>query len=221
LTIVVRKFSLAIFILFLSSCAGYQWTNKTNPFARYGIRKLCIPTFLNQSTLSGPSVSFTSEVMKMLNTFNNLEVQGGFSSDCDGVLIGKIKSSSTLAATVTNQEIRVAKTIADQSIGGVRGDFYVPAVTKIGLQVQFIVIKRPTEEELKFFLSNYADRIISGQKIVFNELISIEERFNREIFDGEATVVNATQNRGATKKSINQLALNAANTFRDMILYAF
>jgi hypothetical protein len=217
----VRKLSLAIIILFLSSCAGYQWTNKTNPFARYGIRKLCVPTFLNQSALSGPSVSFTSEVIKMLNTLNNLEVQSGFSTSCDGVLVGKIKSSATLANTITNQEIRVAKNIADESIGGTRGDFYVPAVTRIGLQVQFIVIKRPTEDELKFFLSNYADRIISGQKIVFNEIVPIEERFNREIFDGEATVVNATQNRGAMKKSITQLAQNAANTFRDMILYAF
>jgi len=217
----VRKLSLAIIFLFLSSCAEYQWTNKTNPFARYGIRKLCVPTFLNQSSLSGPSVSFTSEVIKMLNTFNNLEVQSGFSVSCDGVLIGKIKSSSTLANTITNQEIRVAKNIADESIGGARGDFYVPAVTKIGLQVQFIVIKRPTEDELKFFLSNYADRIISGQKIVFNEIVPIDERFNREIFDGEASVVNATQNRGAMKKSIQQLAQNAAFTFRDMILYAF
>lgn len=180
-----------------------------------------MPTFLNQSSLSGPSVSFTSEVIKMLNTFNNLEVQSGFSVSCDGVLIGKIKSSSTLANTITNQEIRVAKNIADESIGGARGDFYVPAVTKIGLQVQFIVIKRPTEDELKFFLSNYADRIISGQKIVFNEIVPIDERFNREIFDGEASVVNATQNRGAMKKSIQQLAQNAAFTFRDMILYAF
>lgn len=221
MTIVVRITSLAIIFLFLSSCAGYEWTSKANPFARYGIRKLCVPMFLNQSTLSGPSNSFTSEVIKMLSTFNGLEVQSGFSSSCDGVLLGKIKSENMLANTVTNQEIRIAKNVADQSIGGTRGDFYVPAVTRIGLNVHFIMLKRPSEDELKFFMSNYADRIIANQKIVFNEIVPISESFNREIFDGEATSVNATQNRGATRKSVFQMAQNAANTFRDMILYAF
>jgi hypothetical protein len=210
-----------IWLLLLSSCAGYKWTERNNPLARHGINSISIPMFLNQSNLNEVAGLFTSQLIEVMSGFDGLRVVPGFDENTDAVLIGKIKSPEKLSQTLAQQGIRVANTVASESIGGSRGDFYIPSATGINLSVEYIIIKKPTKDELEFFLSKYADQIIADQKVVLKENIPVLDVFTREVYDGEAGRVNYTQNRGAMKKTLYNMAVNTTNQFRDMILYAF
>lgn len=208
-------------IVLFSSCAGYKWVSKENPFARYGIYSISVPMFLNQSNMPGVSSAFTAKSIHLFSEFDGLDVVAGFDKNSDAVLIGKIISAEKFADTVMNQEIRVANAVAPNEIGNKRGDFYVPAVSKIQLKVVFILVKEPTAEELKFFESKYADKLIEGKKIVFQETIDVADTFNREIFDSPASKVNYTQNREARRRTLDSMAQSSVNSLKDMILYAF
>lgn len=206
---------------FLMSCAGYKAVDRGNPLSQYGIKTVSVPMFLNQSTLAAVSGKFTSEFINLMSSYPGLVVETGFNNNSDAVLIGVVESNKYYAQTVTNAQQRVASSAAQNNVGSNRNDFYIPATTNVNLRVRLMLLKKPTEEELALLRSKYASKLRGNTKIIFNEVISVSETFNREVFDKEEGQINFTQNYGILNKSIEKMARKAAMNFEESVLYAF
>jgi hypothetical protein len=204
----------------LTACADYRFQKQDNPFSQYGINSLSIPLFYNQSSFSNVSSAFTKEVYQIMTGFKGLKVTHGKGAS-DAVLIGIISSPASLKDSALATDLRSAKTVLGQNFAKNRNDFYVPSRNNLRLSLKIIVIKHPTDEEIKLLQSGLLDRPFVSSKIIFSENVSVESSYTREIFADEASQVIQTQNRGAQKRTLNEMALNAAVNFRDMILYAF
>lgn len=205
----------------LISCAGYKAVDRGNPLSQYGIKTVSVPMFLNQSTLAAVSGKFTSEFINLLSSYPGLVVQTGFHKNTDAVFIGVVESNKFYAQTVTNAQQRVASSVAQNSVGAGRNDFYIPATTNVNLRLRLMLLKKPTEEELTLLRSKYASKLKGNSKIIFNEVISVSETFNREVFDKEDGQINFTQNYGILNRSVEKMARKAAMNFEESVLYAF
>jgi len=108
----------------------------------------------------------------------------------------------------------------DNVLGKNREDFVIPSSNSINMYLRIIVIKHPTNEEIKFLQTEYGDKALSS-KIIFNERMSLSTVYSLKQYEGESISVLGTQNEGLFRQSIDLLAKKAADNFRDMILYAF
>lgn len=206
-------------ILFLSSCAGYRYQESKNPFAQYGIKSISIPMFYNHSNLTNVSSPMTNEIYVMLTKFKELKVKSGFEK-ADAVLIGIVSSARALSRSRTGSNLRSVKNATGELIGENRGDFYIPSNTTVGAQLNLILIKNPSPNEIKLMKSSFGKFVVSS-KIIFNETIPLSQTFTRELYTDESVAVVNTQNRSSVKKSVNDMAKSAAQNFKDMIIYAF
>jgi hypothetical protein len=213
------------FLLLITSCSGYRFTQQENPLSQYGIGTLSIPMFFNYSNQSEVSNHFTRETFRLLTTFKGLKLKSGYHPEADAVLIGIIKSPEKIALTLKPNNLRVAQGRAGNAIGNKRQNFYIPGTTEMSMFLQIIVIKKPTDEELSLLKSGIGNEIKMNSRIIFNETIPLRTQFTREVFDksdnSDGVNVIATQNAGIQRKSIMSLAEQAAISVRDMILYAF
>lgn len=215
-----KKLLILFSLLLICSCADYRYQKQDNPFAQYGIKSLTVPMFYNHSNFSNVSASFTREVFQMLAGFKGLRIESGKKST-DATLIGIISSRDGVRESRLANNTRGIKGIfGDDYLEG-RNDFFVPSSNTLSMSLRVIVMKHPTEEEIKFLKSGIGEARMISSKIIFTEVIPVSASFTREIFSGAGNKVIGTQNRGAQKKTIKMMAKNAAVSFRDMILYAF
>lgn len=205
----------------LTACSGYRFSQQDNPLAQYGIQSLSVPMFYNYSNLPEVQAEFTRETYRLLTGFSSLKLINGYKQHADAVMIGIVKSPEKMAETVKPSNLRVAQETAQNSLGGTRRKFYIPGTSDVDLYLHMIVIKKPTEEELALLKSGFGEQIKSTAKVVFNEVIPLRIQYTREVMDGAGTQVIATQNQGVQRKIVKSLAEQAANSVRDMILYAF
>lgn len=203
-----------------SACSGYRFTQQENPLAQYGISCLSVPMFYNYSNIPDLQADFTRETYRLLTGFPGLKLKSGYSSDCDAVLIGIIKSKEKLAESLRPGALRLAKRKTPDAVGS-RQNFSVPGTNLIGLGVHVIVIKRPTEEELAILKSGIGDKMLLNSRLVFNDIIPVSQMMTRELLDGAGTQVVATQNLGVQRKTTKEMSIQTANSIRDLILYAF
>jgi hypothetical protein len=210
-----------LFLLILTSCSGYRFSQQENPLSQYGIQSLSVPMFYNYSNLSEVHTDFTRETYRLLTGFSGLKLINGYSKDADALLIGIIKSPEKLSETIRASNLRLAKNKAGNAIGGARQDFYIPGTSDVTLYLQVIVIKKPTEEELALLSSGIGDKISTSSKIIFNDLIPLKTQFTREVLDNRGVEIIGTQNQGVQRKALKSLAEQASVSIRDMILYAF
>ena len=220
LKLITLLFTITLQLILFQGCAGYRYQEKSNPFAQYGIKSIHIPLFYNHSNLANTSAIFTREIYGLMSEFKGLQIQGS-KAGADATLIGIIESADRLNETIVNRGLRVAKSVASESIGSKRGDFYVPSSSNVQLALRIVVIKNPTENEIKLLRSEFGKNVPVSSKVIFNEQIRVNTSYNREYFDGDGGNVHATLNRGAINNSLDLMAKNAASSFRDMILYAF
>ena len=157
--------------------------------------------------------------MNTLTGFNGLRLGDSYEKS-DAVLLGIIGSEQKLNKVVIPEGKRSVKNTYKDSLGDEREDFYLPTSSKIGLSLRIIVIKRPTQAEIKFLQTSFGKHAVSN-KIVFNEVINTSANFLLKELDKKGYNVLGTQNRGARKLAISTLADQAASNFKDMILYAF
>jgi hypothetical protein len=217
-----------LFLLVLSGCSGYRFSQQENPLSQYGIQSLSVPMFYNYSNLPELHADFTRETYRMLTGFSGLRLNSGYNKNADAVMIGILKTPEKVADTLRPSSVRVAQLKAENAIGNQRQKFYIPGTTDIAVYLHVILIKRPTEEELALLKSGIGDQIKSTSKIIFNELIPLRIMYTREILDiseggviTNGTQVVATQNAGVQRKVLKNLSEQAAANVRDMILYAF
>lgn len=207
------------FIFGLCSCAGYRFQEKENPFAQYGVKSITIPMFYNKSNLSNVSAPMTREMYQMLSTFSGLELKSG-KNNADAVLIGIVDSPSQVKESREASNLRSAKNAAEDALGENREDFYIPATTNVRANLRLILLKNPSEKEIELLKSSLG-KFAVGPKIIVNETIALNASFTRELYSGSAIDVIDTQNRSALRSTIDDMAKNAAQNFKDMILYAF
>lgn len=207
----------SIFTLF--SCAGYRFQEKENPFAQYGVKSITIPMFYNKSNLSNISAPMTKEMYHMLSTFSGLHIKSG-NNDADAVLIGIVDAPSQAKESREATNLRSAKNTAEEALGENREDFYIPSTTNVRASLRLILLKNPSEKEIELLKSSLG-KFAVGPKIIVNETIALSGSFTREIYSDEAIDVIDTQNRSALRSTVDDMAKNAAQNFKDMILYAF
>lgn len=205
----------------LSGCSGYRFQQKSNPFAQFGIKSLSIPVFYNKSSLPNVSGIFTDEIYQTLTKFNKLRLISGDSRGADAYLIGIITSKDRAVEVESVATVRSAQTAFEGKIDDKkREDFYIPATNNLGLSLRLIVLKHPTEEEIKFYQTSLSEKALSS-KVIFNETIQLKQSYSFKTLDAQGMEVLGTQNRGQQRATIKAMASSAAISFRDMILYAF
>lgn len=216
-----------LIIAILTGCSGYKLRSKKNPFSQYGISSLSIPMFHNFSNLPNASAIFTKEIFNSMLDYRELTVRSGFQGT-DAVLVGIIESGAKKKNTIiTDSQKEVSNIYGEDFIGEGREDLILPTSNRMRLNLRVVIIKHPTKEELDFLKTSIAKDAM-GSKIIFNETIALNGRYNlREILgenDAETRrniQVLGTQNRGVQQESLKSLAQKAASSFEDMILYAF
>lgn len=217
----MTKFCFILLCFIISSCSGYRFQQQDNPLSQYGIQSISIPAFYNYSALPHVGAEFSREVYAMMAGFPSLKVRSGFDNSTDAVMIGIVKSPEKLRNTTRAQNLRVAQSQAPKAIGNTRKEFYIPGTTNVQLYLQIIVIKHPSEAELELLRSGLGEDVRGSDKIIFNETLPITQSYTREIFDEEAVNVVGTQNKGLQQKTIMTMAERAAESVKEMILYAF
>ena len=161
----------------------------------------------------------TKEIYHMLSIFSGLELKSG-NEPADAVLIGIIESPSQVKESKEAKNLRSAKNAVEDAIGENREDFYIPSTTNLRANLRLILLKNPSEKEIELLKSSLG-KFAVGPKIIVNENISLTGSFTRELYSSQAIEVIDTQNRSALKNTIDDMAKNAAQNFKDMILYAF
>lgn len=218
---------LIFFFFFLMGCSGYRFTQQENPLAQYGIQTLSIPMFYNYSNLPDVSGDFTRETYLLLTGFSGLKIISGYDKNSDAVLIGILKTPEKVTDTLRPTNLTVAKNRAKNAIesrgsrGRPRDDFYIPGSTNVSMYLQVILIKKPSEEELALLKSGIGDKINFNSKIMLNELLPVQSGYAHEVLDNQGVDVIGTQNAGVQRKTLKNMAEQAAISVRDMILYAF
>lgn len=207
-----------------AACSGYRVKGRENPLEIYGIKRLSLPLFINQSTLANVSSPFTREIADLLSRYKNLKVIAGETLDVDGVLIGIITSPKHLDETVTT----TARTFTESQVEGAIGDrrdFYTPLSKNVLLKLNIILIKRPTEDELKLIKDGFYPHMSPHPKIVINETIEINASYDLATFDsstpdsgGDVNFTHAHEREG---RAILSMAQSARDQLKEIILDAF
>lgn len=208
-----------IFSLCFSSCAGYRFQEKNNPFAQYGVESISVPMFYNHSNHANISPVMTKEIFQMLSGFNDLKIISGHER-ADAVLIGIVSSPEKVKVSRPGKNFRSAKAAAGDAIGDEREDFYIPSSTDMRASLRLILIKNPSEKEIELLRTSLG-KFALGPRVIVNENIRLRDSFTRELYSSNGVDVIDTQNRSAMRNTMQEMAQKAAQNFKDMILYAF
>lgn len=208
---------LLILLIFIS-CQGYQLQTKKNPFARYGVSSIAIVNFYNHSNINNVSSSFTREMSFMLAGFSGLRIIND-SQNSDAVLIGIIESAdSRKESRVRSDDIVSSSILGNRIDSSKRVDYYIPTKTNLKLDLKVMLVKAFDSNDIEVLKSKGE---LIGPRVLFTEVIPLTETYTREVLSGAANNFTTTRANGAEKNALEGMATNAANTFREMILYAF
>ncbi len=220
----VRFFSIIFLLLALTSCAGYHFNTNNNPLIGYDIRSVAVPMFINRSVIPELAAPMTREITFALNDYSGLRVLSGDNEAADAVLIGIIESRDHYNEVVkTTQELFTENTV--KSSLGSRSPFYYPVKTQYEFELKIILIKRPSREELQLLTTDLGQFMKANPKVVLMDTIKLAGSFSRAV--GETTTPNSVgktnfvKNKGIFEKSVQDTALSAAQTFKQVVLNAF
>lgn len=220
----VRFFSLLFVLLALTSCAGYHVNTNNNPLIGYDIRSVAVPMFINRSVIPELAAPLTREITFALNDYSGLRVFSGDNEAADAVLIGVIESRDHYNEVVqTTQELFSESTIKTST--GSRSPFYYPVKTSYQFDLKIILIKRPSKEELQLLTTDLGQFMKVNPKVVLMDTIQLTGSFSRAV--GETTTPNAVgktnfvKNKGIFERSVQDTAISAAQTFKQVVLNAF
>lgn len=220
----VRFFSILLFTLTLASCAGYHFNTTNNPLIGYDIRSVAVPMFVNRSVIPELAAPLTREITYALNDYSGIRVYSGDSDKADAVLIGVIESRDHYNDVLKTTQTLFTDNTVKSSIGD-RSPFYYPVQSSYEFSLRLILIKRPSKEELELLTTDIGQYMKVNPKVVLMDTINVTGTFSRVV--GETTTPNAVgstnfvKNRGIFEKSIQETAMNAAKTFKQVVLNAF
>ena len=213
-----------MFTLTLGSCAGYHFNTTNNPLIGYDIRSIAVPMFVNRSVIPELAAPMTKEIIYVLNDYTGIHVYSGDNDKADAVLIGVIESRDHYSDVVKTTQTLFTDNTLKASVGA-RSPFYYPVQSSYEFSISIILIKRPSKEELELLTTDIGKFMKVNPKVVLMDTINVTGNFSRVV--GETTTPNAigrtnfVKNRGIFEKSIQETAMNAARTFKQVVLNAF
>ena len=212
--------SLTLFI-FLTSCAGYQLNDYSNPLKRYGIKTIKIEPFYNESNFSLAGAMFADETYNTLSEFNGLKLTRK-SNKADAILIGIVTSEKSRKDSMRSTSEVIAQNIAPTNTSN-RQDFNITATNRLIVIVKYYIVK---DDQLQKFqaiknLKNGSELKKSLEKAtsVFSKHIAVASTLRREIYDGESSAVNYTQNQTTLRRNLREMAKQAAKQFQGALSY--
>ena len=212
--------SLTLFI-FLSSCAGYQLNDYSNPLEGSGIKTIKIEPFYNESNFALAGAMFADEAYNALSEFKGLSITRK-SSQADAVLIGIVSSEKSRKESMRSSSEVVAQNIAPINTSN-RQDFNITATSRLEINVKYYIVK---DSELQKFeaiksLKNGGELKKSLEKTVsvFTKNIYVTSTLRREIYDGESSAINYTQNQTALRRNVREMAAQAAKQLQGALFY--
>lgn len=214
-----------IFILIAtSSCAGYHFTDNRNPFAKYGIKSVSVPVFVNRSILKFATGPITREFIETLSDFSGLRVEVGENMESDAILIGILDSAEKKRDVFKSSGELFTGGSLKKSIGK-RQQFYLPRSTSYSASLRLVLIKKAVKSDLKLAKSKFAQFMNNNPKVIFNEVISVSSSYSHALSGDKGpdsgNVVNYTKTDRLYLNSLNSMAESAANNFRELIVNAF
>lgn len=204
--------TIILLTLLLGGCSGYKFRASQNPFKRYDIEHLSVPTFVNQSSLTNVSKYFSQKFLIFLSEFDGLKVSPGENDSSDAVLLGFISSPRNVQDTT--QATANLFTQGDELEGSIgnRAKFYVPKSTKVTLSLRLVLVKR--------------NRSFKGENVVvFDRSFPLTGAFGRVISETSTNdsqgLLNYTKNRYNLYATLDELSNVAVQRFRDLIINVF
>ena len=220
----MRNAILFLFIsLFLSSCAGYKFRNQSNPFTSQGVRSMAIPMFINKTSLSHITPAYTKAVHQVLSSYSDLKVNSGSIENEDAVILGIITSKNDVNKEVRYSNSTLMNTEQQDTIGE-RNAFYLPTSGVYDLNVQIVVLKRPTKEEIDFFVNYFKFSKSSFPRTIFSKSFTVSGSYTIENEVGgidSSAPVRGTKNRGNLRKSLIDSADSLAESLREVLANAY
>jgi len=218
----IEQKSLSVFYLLafmlISSCSGYHFKYKDNPFERHGIKSVAVPLFKNQTVFPAVSAKMTREIKQVLENQTNLTIYAGNNTSADAVLIGIVYSNKHRRTSIVTSKTTLVKV-------GDRPEFYVPTTNHYTIGLQLVLIKAPTKLDMKLIESELLPYMNKNPKVIFSETLDLSSSFTRFATSGttpdSGEVTNFTRTKKAFEQTVEKLALEAADRFEGLILYAF
>jgi len=214
-------FQLSLFLFILSSCAGYKFRRDSNPFLSQGVRSVAIPMFVNRTSLPSVSAVYTRAVHDVLSSYADLKVNSGDIENEDAVVLGIVSSARDQEIKVTTSTLMNQDQI-DQI--GNRNAFYLPTAADFSLNIQLIVLKRPTKEEIDFFVNYFKFSKSAFPRTIFAKTIAVSGGYsiNNEVGDiNTVGPLRGTQTRGNLIKSIEDSSIGLTNELREVLSNAY
>lgn len=180
--------------------------------------------FINRSAIPELAAPMTREITFALNDYPGIRVFSGNEKSADAVLIGIIESLDHYNEVVkTNNQLFTDNTVKDSI--GLRAPFYYPVESSYEFSLQIILIKNPTQEELDLLTTDLGQFMKANPKVVLMDRLSLSGSFTRVVGEttGDASPgkTNFVKNKGIFEKSVNETAISAARTFKQVVLNAF
>ena len=223
----LRFFSILVHLMSLvtlASCAGYHFNTNNNPLLSYDIKSVAVPMFVNRSSIPELAAPMTREITFALNDYPGIKVYSGDSEEADAVLIGIIDSSDHYNDVIKTKNQLFTDNTVKTSVGK-RTPFYYPSESSYTFSVQFILIKRPTKQEIELLTTDLGQFMKANPKVVLMDRLDLSGSFTRVI--GESITpyspgkTNFVKNKGIFEKSIQDTAVSAAKSFKQVVLNAF
>lgn len=140
------------------------------------------------------------------------------------MLVGIIESRDHYNEAVKTTQTLFTDDTIKSSVGD-RSPFYYPVQTTYRFSLRVYLIKRPSKEEIQLLTTDMGQFMKVNPKVVLMDTIDLSGSFSRAV--GETTTANAVgktnfvKNKGVFEKSLQDTAISAAKTFRQVVLNAF
>ncbi|EQC51454.1 hypothetical protein [Bacteriovorax sp. DB6_IX] len=209
--------SLGLFI----SCAGYKVRHNTNPFASQGVNSVAIPMFINKTSLPVVTAAYTKAIHEVLSNYPDLRVNSGELENEDAVVLGVVKRVHDKEISFTGSTLMNNSQLSEI---GDRNAFYLPTTGTYDLRVELYILKRPTKEEIDFFVNYFKFSKSAFPRTIFSKTFGVSGSYNisNEIGDiDSAAPVRGTQTRGNMVKALSDSSVALANEFREVLSNAY
>ncbi|MGI4991723.1 hypothetical protein ACRXCV_03800 [Halobacteriovorax sp. GFR7] len=218
------KFLILISVLLLSSCAGYRFSDSSNPFEAQGVHSVTVFVVKNHTGITGLSQIYTDQIVETLSSFSNLRVRTGKNYRSDAILLAEITSKKIAGKEVREQGDTLMSDDQKNQLGGNRNAFYLSTEGAYDFEVEVSVFKKPNFEEIKFYESFYKLDHSQFPRSIFSKKFSINSSYIIENTVGgidSSAPLRSVKNRGTFKKSLADDAKDFGEDFREVLLYAF
>ncbi len=197
-------FRFIIFFIFIS-CSGYQIRENSNPFKSNGVRSIAVPMFVNNTNRSEISGAYTKEVISILKSYSGLKVRAGDIENEDAVLIGMINSSQDDSKDpITYRTSKILNAKQKDAIGD-RTVFSIPTVNKFSMVVTVVLLKKPKQRDVDFYIKYFKFPKSKFPGEVFRESFSVSGAYgvdNTVGDDDTSANVRGARNRGSASYSL-------------------